>query len=120
MNAETQAVLFNAAPLLTVAALYRRGWRSRLVARAWGARVVRDCAGPRGRDRGRGLGSRTAPDLTREPMGTPGLSQHARSTRPSRCRRRERFACSWTSSAGAFELDLANLALIEDDGLRRG
>ena len=98
MDAETHTVLFNAAPLLTVTALPLA-----VVGLAF-ASFLR-------RDRGRAAKDRPT---EREPMGT-GLSQQLLdASEPS-----DVAKVLLDELAGAFELDLANLALIEDEGSPR-
>ena len=96
MDVETQAVLFDAVPLLTVAALS-------LAVGATIAFLLR-------RDRGRS--GNPTPTLADRPT-TPGLSQQLLdASEPS-----DVAKVLLDELAEAFELDLANMALIEDGGL---
>ena len=97
MNADTQTVLFNAAPLLTVTAVPLAVVGVALASFLW-------------RDRGRA--AKSGPATDREPMGA-GLSQQLLdASEPS-----DVAKVLLDELAAAFDLDLANLALIEDDGL---
>jgi len=97
VDAETHTVLFNAAPLLTVTALPLA-----VVGLALASFLRRD----------RGRATKQDKPIAREPMGT-GLSQQLLdASEPS-----DVAKVLLDELAGAFELDLANLALIEDGGL---